>query len=219
MTLRAELLELRLSGELFQFELRELQFTLLFQLPPNLLRWDIYRYTLSLMEKLLKSARCWLRDPARRIAGTEIERRSIPIRTTRTASHTVSPTTTQEAAIWCLILLAANAAVVAVVGVSPRSRSHYAALIPRPLPHHAAGIFDAFVGNHAAACRVGMAGRCAGVSGACDVGALVGTKRERKELKLHWSTHTLSGKPLFELITVESGAGCAIGNGAVVNRY
>lgn len=36
--LREELLEFRLSGELFQLELRELQFTLLFQLPPSLAR-------------------------------------------------------------------------------------------------------------------------------------------------------------------------------------
>jgi hypothetical protein len=35
-TPREELLELRLSGELFHLELRDLQFTLLFQLPPNL---------------------------------------------------------------------------------------------------------------------------------------------------------------------------------------
>ena len=42
-TLREELLELRFKGELFQFELRELQFTLLLQLLLRMLR--LYSYT------------------------------------------------------------------------------------------------------------------------------------------------------------------------------
>lgn len=50
-TLRAELLEFKLSGELFQFELRELHFALLFQLPPNMLR-DISIHPFLLRENL-----------------------------------------------------------------------------------------------------------------------------------------------------------------------
>ena len=46
MTPRAELLEFRLSGELFQFELREPHFALLFQLPPKM-PWRIPIYPFS----------------------------------------------------------------------------------------------------------------------------------------------------------------------------
>ena len=103
-TLRPELFEFRFKGELFQFDVRELQIALLFQLPPKMLR--IYISTLYNM--LLKPIIGWLRDAAPRNTRIQSQRGKIPTRRARAAKRAGIPIAAQEAAIRRLIVLTAN---------------------------------------------------------------------------------------------------------------